>query len=157
MTMLSRFSDWNGLPRFAFPDVSRGMPFHDLRRELDRLFFDFERGAAEPGAGPTLNVEDRGDAILLRAELPGMSEKELELTVTGSTVTLKGERKVEAPAGYTTHRNERSTFRFARTFELGTKIDPDKVQASLTNGILTVTLPKAADAQPKQIQVKASS
>jgi HSP20 family protein len=133
------------------------MPFHDLRRELDRLFVDFERGAAEPGAGPMLGVEDRGDAILLRAELPGMSEKELELTVTGATVTLKGERKAEAPAGYTTHRNERAAFRFARTFELGTKVDPDKVQASLKNGVLTVTLPKAAEAQPKQIQVKASS
>jgi HSP20 family protein len=133
------------------------MPFQDLRRELDRLFVDFERGAAEPAAGPTLTVEDRGEAIFLRAELPGMSEKELELTVTGNSLTLKGERKVEAPAGYTTHRNERSTFRFARTFELGTKIDPDKVQASLTNGVLTVTLPKAAESQPKQIQVKASS
>lgn len=154
--MLARFSDWNGFPRFAFPEVSRGFPFDELRREVDRLFFDFESGAADQGGAPVLSVEDKGGSLLLRAELPGIAEKDLELTVTGTSLTLKGERKVEAPAGYTTHRSERSTFRFARTFELGTKVDPEKAQASLTHGVLTVTLPKAADAQPKQIQVKAS-
>jgi HSP20 family protein len=152
--MLARFNDWNGFPRFAFPELSRGFPFDELRREVDRLFHDVERGAAGAAVGPALSLEDRGDALALRAELPGMSEKDLELTVTGTSLTLKGERKVEAPEGYTTHRSERAGFRFARTFELGTKVDPDKVQASLTNGVLTVTLPKAADAQPKQIQVK---
>lgn len=154
--MLARFSDWNGFPRFALPELSRGFPFDELRREVDRLFFDFERGANEPSSGPTLSFEDRGEALFLRAELPGMSEKDLELTVTGTSLTLKGERKVEAPAGHTTHRSERSSYRFARTFDLQTKVDPEKVQASLANGVLTVTLPKAADAQPKQIQVKAS-
>lgn len=154
--MLARFSDWNGFPRFGLSERHRGFPFDELRREVDRLFFDFERGNDEPAAGPTLSVEDRGSALFLRAELPGMSEKDLELTVTGSSLTLKGERKVEAPAGHTTHRSERSSYRFARTFELGTKIDSEKVQAALANGVLTVTLPKAADAQPKQIQVKGS-
>lgn len=154
--MLARFSDWSGFPRFARPELSRGFPFDDLRREVDRLFFDFERGANEPAGGPSLSFEDSGTALTLRAELPGMSDKDLELTVTSTSLTLKGERKVEAPAGHTTHRSERSSYRFARTFELGTKVDPEKVQASLTNGVLTVTLPKAAEAQPKQIQVKAS-
>jgi HSP20 family protein len=154
--MLARFSDWNGFPRFGLTGLERGFPFDELRREVDRLFFDFERGNADQAAGPILSVEDRGDALTLRAELPGMTEKELELTVTGNSLTLKGERKVEAPAGHTTHRSERTSYRFARTFELGTKVDPDKVQAALTNGVLTVTLPKAADAKPKQIQVKGS-
>jgi HSP20 family protein len=154
--MLARFSDWNGFPRFGLPELSRGLPFDELRREVDRLFFDFERGAADPAHGPSLSVEDRGHALFLRAELPGMSEKDLELTATGTSLTLKGERKVEAPPGHTTHRSERSSYRFARTFELGTKVDPDKVQASLKNGVLEITLPKAADAQPKQIQVKGS-
>ena len=154
--MLARFNDWTGFPRFGLAGLERGFPFDELRREVDRLFFDFERGSAEPAGVPTLSIEDSGDALSLRAELPGMTEKELELTVTGNSLTLKGERKVEAPAGHTTHRSERKGYRFARTFELGTKVDPDKVQASLTNGVLTVTLPKAADAKPKQIQVKGS-
>jgi HSP20 family protein len=154
--MLARFSDWNGFPRFGLSGLERGFPFDELRREVDRLFFDFEREKAEPATAPALSVEDRGNALFLRAELPGMSEKDLELTVTGNALTLKGERKVEPPAGHTTHRSERSSYRFARTFELGTKVDPDKVEAALTNGILTVTLPKAADARPKQIQVKGS-
>jgi HSP20 family protein len=151
---LARFKDWNGFPRFAFSELAGGVPFDELRREVDRLIFDFERGATEPAGGPSLSVEDRGEALALRAELPGMSENELELTVTGTSLTLKGERKVEAPAGYTTHRSERSSYRFARTFELGVKVDAEKAQASLANGVLTVTLPKAADARPKQIQVK---
>jgi HSP20 family protein len=154
--MLARFSDWNGFPRFGRSELSRGFPFDELRREVDRLVFDFERAAAPPATGPALSAEDRGDALVLRAELPGMSEKELELTVTGTSLTLKGERRVEAPAGHTTHRTERTSYQFARTFELGTKVDPDKVQASLKNGVLEVTLPKAADARPKQIQVKGS-
>jgi HSP20 family protein len=134
--------------------LSRGFAFDELRREVERLMFDVESGAAEASSGPALSLEDRGTALFLRAELPGLSEKDLELTVTGTSLTLKGERKLEAPAGHTTHRSERSSYRFARTFELGTKVDPEKVQAALTNGVLTVTLPKAADAQPKQIQVK---
>jgi HSP20 family protein len=154
--MLAKFTDWNGFPSFGLSGLERGFPFDQLRREVDRLFFDFERGNAESSSTPTLNVHDRGNAIVLRAELPGMSDKDLELTVTSNSLTLKGERKVEAPPGHTTHRSERSSYRFARTFELGTKVDPDKVEAALTNGVLTVTLPKAADAQPKQIQVKGS-
>jgi HSP20 family protein len=154
--MLARFSDWNGFPRFGLAGLERALPFEELRREVDRLLFDFERGNGEPAAPPALSVEDRGNALFLRAELPGMSEKDLELTVTGNSLTLKGERKVEPPAGHTTHRSERSSYQFARTFELGTKVDPEKVEAALTNGVLSVTLPKAADALPKQIQVKGS-
>lgn len=154
--MLARFSDFNGFPRFGFAGLERGFPFEDLRRELDRLIFDFERGTTDTSAAPALSVEDRGDALSLRAELPGMTEKDLELTVTATSLTLKGERKVEAPAGHTTHRSERSSYRFARTFELGTKVNPEKAEASLVNGVLTVTLPKAAEARPKQIQVKGS-
>jgi HSP20 family protein len=69
---------------------------------------------------------------------------------------LKGERKVTPPEGYGVHRSERSSYRFARTFELPAKIDADKVEASLEHGVLTVKLPKAAEARPKQITVKAS-
>jgi HSP20 family protein len=65
-------------------------------------------------------------------------------------------RWVEAPGGHSTHRTERTCYLLARTFELGTNVDPDKVQASLKNGVLVVSLPKAADARPKQIQVKGS-
>jgi HSP20 family protein len=69
---------------------------------------------------------------------------------------VRGERKVEPPQGHSTHRSERTSYRFARTFELPSKIDSDRVDARLENGVLTVSLPKAPEAQPKQISVKAS-
>jgi HSP20 family protein len=155
-TMLTRFSDY-GFPRFGLRGLSDGFPLEDLRREMDRLLFDFESAAPEHSVGfPAFSVEDRGAVLTLRADVPGLGDKDLGLTVTATSVTVRGERKVEAPEGYATHRSERRGFRFARTFELGTKIDPEKVQATLTNGVLTVTLPKSAEAQPKQIAVKAS-
>jgi HSP20 family protein len=103
-----------------------------------------------------VSFDDQGGAFVVRAELPGLSEKDLELTATATTLTLRGERKVEVPQGYSTHRSERTGYRFARTFELPSKVDSDRVEARLENGVLTVTLPKAPEAQPKQINVKAS-
>lgn len=154
--MLTRFNDY-GFPRFGLSRLSAGFPFEELRREMDRLLFDFESAVPEQPRGfPAVAMEDTGAALALRVDVPGLSEKEVGLTVTATSLTVQGERKIEPPAGYATHRSERRGFRFARTFELGTKIDPEKVQASLTNGVLTVTLPKAAEAQPKQITVKAS-
>jgi HSP20 family protein len=155
--MLTRFSDWNGWPTFAFRSFPRTFGgFDQLRQEVDRLFFDFERGAPEAHAYPSARFEDTGAAFVVRAEVPGLAPNEVELSATASTLTLRGERKVSAPEGYTAHRNERSAYRFARTFELPTKIDADKVEAKLEHGVLTVTLPKAAEARPKQITVKAS-
>jgi HSP20 family protein len=155
--MLARFNDYDGFPRFGFRGLARAFPFDELRREMDRLLFDFESAApAELGTFPRVSLEDNGQELSLRAEVPGLSDKDLTLTVTGNSVTLRGERKVEAPAGYTTHRNERQSYRFARTYDLSTKVDPEKTNASLVNGVLTITLPKAPEAQPKQITVKAS-
>lgn len=154
--MLVRFGERDGFP-FGLTQLTRGFPFDELRREMDRVLFDFERATpARAESFPRFGFEDRGEALFLKAEVPGLSDKELELTVTGNTVTVRGERKVDAPEGHATHRNERRGFRFARTFELNTKIDPERVQATLVNGVLSVTLPKAAEAQPKQISVKAS-
>jgi HSP20 family protein len=154
--MLTRFSDWSGWPTFGFREFPRLGAFDQLRNEMDRLLFDFERGAPQARTFPSARLEDKGAAFVVSAELPGLSEKEVEISATGATLTLKGERKVAAPEGYGVHRNERSSYRFARTFELPSKVDADKVEASLQNGVLTVTLPKAAEARPKQIAVKAS-
>jgi HSP20 family protein len=139
--MLARYSD-HGFPRFALGRRATAFPFDAL---MDRLF-DFGSGL-EQSAAPTVSFEDRGDAIWLRAEVPGFSEKELGVTVTGSVVTLTGERKADASKGT-------SDYRFSRTFDVGTKLDSEKVDASLVHGVLTVTLPKATEAQAKQIAIR---
>lgn len=157
--MLARHTDWNDWPRFAVSDFGyHGTPFADLRREFDRLFGEAERdpSVGERLNGPALLVEDKGSAFTVRADVPGLTEKELDLTVTGNTVTLRAQRQLTPPADHSAHRRERGSFSFAKSFELPARIDAQKVEASLKHGVLTLTLPKAADAQPRQIAVKAS-
>jgi HSP20 family protein len=155
--MLTRFSDWNAWPSFGYRDnPSSFAVFDQLRRELDRALSGFSESGNERQFGARLTLSDNGAAFVVSAELPGLAQKDLDLQVTATTVTLRGERKMDAPQGYTVHRSERTGYRFARSFELPSKIDPDKVEATLVNGVLTVTLPKAAEAQPKQITVKVS-
>lgn len=151
--MLARFNEWNAFPVFG---SSRTFPVSTLRRELDRLFGDLERAptfAAAPT--PSVRFEDSGEAFTLRTELPGLTEKDIDINVTANVLTLKASRKVEAPEGYTAHRRERQAFSFAQSYELPSRVDPEKVQASLKQGVLTLTLPKVAEAQPKRIAVSA--
>lgn len=158
--MLSLWNDWNGLRRREFPsEFSRAL------RALDELRSEMDRALGLPGdgsafrsdftAGPRFEVRDKGDSLVVRAELPGLSEKDVDVSVNAHTLTLRGERKIEAPAGYSVHRQERGAFRFERAYELPDKVDADKAQAVMKNGVLTLTLPKVPEAQPKQIAVTA--
>jgi HSP20 family protein len=153
--MLTRFSDYSDWPSFGFADFGRPYaPHTQLRRELDRLFGDFERSVGAPSTAVTL--EDEGNNFVMHADVPGLTENEFQISVAGNTVTLRGERKVAVPEGYSVHRRERSAVTFAKSFELPARVDADKVTATLKSGVLTLTLPKAADAQPRQISVKAA-
>jgi HSP20 family protein len=153
--MLVRFNDGSGFPSFR---ASRGLPVASLRRELDRLFGDLERAPAFTAPNtPAVTFSDTGDALTLRAELPGLSEKDLDISVTANVLSIQAARKIEAPEGYAVHRQERQSFSFTQSYELPTRIDPEKVQASLKQGVLTLTLPKAADTQPKRVTVSASA
>lgn len=134
-----------------------------LRQEMDRVFnaFDRERGAQSPYrqmpvGGPRMYLSDDGDNLQLRAELPGFSDKDISISIEQSSVTIRGERKVEVPDGYSVHRQERGNIQFARTYTLPSVIDAKKVDATLKNGVLELKLPKAAEAKPRQITVKAS-
>jgi HSP20 family protein len=157
--MLTRRSDWSGFPVFGFRDAAGSAnAFDQLRRELDRVFFDFERTGPNrvDRGGAQISLRDEGAAYVLRAELPGVSEKDIELTVTGNTLSLKAERKLEAREGHSAHRTERGSFTVARSVELPVAVDSGATVAELKHGVLTVTLPKTKDALPKQISVKAS-
>jgi HSP20 family protein len=151
--MLTRFSDFNDWPSFGFADFGRA-PHTQLRRELDRLFGDFERAVA-PGSTP-VHFDDDGTSFTLRADVPGLTEGDVQISVAGNTVTLRGERKVEVPEGHSVHRRERSAVRFAKSFELPARVDAEKVTATLKHGVLTLTLPRAAEAQPRQISINAA-
>jgi len=133
----------------------------ELRRRMDRLWDEYDdrsysdQDLAVRGGFPRLNVFDAGANLIVQAEVPGLGEKELRLTVNQDVVTIAGERRADVPEGFTVHRQERAPIRFSRSFTLPTKIDAERTSASLKDGILTLTLAKAPEAQPRQITVRA--
>jgi HSP20 family protein len=138
-----------------FPDVRLWDPFvaiHQVREELDRLFGD-EALSARPPVNLWVGEKD----AVLTAEVPGVHPENLDLSVEEDTLTLAGERP-ETPAaeGEETLRRERFAGRFSRTLRLPFRVEADKASARFKNGVLTVTLPKAAEDRPKKIAVKAA-
>jgi len=136
--------------------------FEELERfqeQMNRLFSNVlgERGPRQVGFGvfPPLNVSEGDDCLYVRAELPGVKAEDIEISVEGETLTLRGERRLpEIAAGVSFHRREREAGRFRRVIALNTKINPDAVDAHFKNGVLEVVLPKAEEVKPRQIAVK---
>ena len=144
---------------FDFPTWRIRSPFGELermRRQMDRLYDDAMTPHRLPQAGvfPLVNLTENKDKYFVRAELPGVKADELDLQVTGNNLAISGERKIAAEdesAKY--HRREREAGTFSRMIGLPGEVDSDKVEAKLENGILTVVVPKAEIAKPKQISV----
>jgi len=153
-------------------------PFEGLRREVDRLFEDFERGSwripfrrsvfdIEPfwrrelswGAAPAIDIVENDNSYELTAELPGLDEKNIEVKLANGGLTIKGEKleeKEEKKKNYYLH--ERHLGSFERCFRVPDGVDTDKIEANFKKGVLTVTLPKKPEAQKpeKKIAVKAA-
>jgi HSP20 family protein len=150
-----------------FSDLDRTFTVMDqLRRRMDRIFEEYEpSGPRAPLASeaerlwarrfPRVTITDERSSLVLKAELPGLGEKDVQLSIHQDVLALSGERKVDAPEGYYVHRQERAPVKFARSFSLPSKVDPEASTATLKDGVLTVTLKKAPEAQPQQIAVKA--
>jgi len=139
-------------------DIDRSADFvEDLRRRMDRIFEDFGVGhtVRSDGPWPRILFRDEGETLKLTAEVPGLSEKDVKLTVNRDVLAVEGERKVEVPKGYSVHRQERTAVQFARSFSLPCPIDVEKVQATIRDGVLTVAMPKAPEAQLRRITVQA--
>jgi HSP20 family protein len=132
--------------------------FDSVRREMNRLFDgNYRQSRAARSVGwPRIALFDQGANLVVRAELPGLNEKDVNLSIDQGVLTLRGERSAPPPEGYSVHRQERAHYRFARSFTLPCKVDVEKTKAALENGVLTVTLPKAPEEQPRQIAVRAS-
>ncbi|MGH7297982.1 MAG: Hsp20/alpha crystallin family protein [Polyangiaceae bacterium] len=126
-----------------------------LQRHLDRTFIAPSRRHAR-AAWPATNVFETKEAFLVKAEVPGLAEGDVSVSVEDEALLIRGERKVEAPAGYRAHVRERSAVAFTRKLPLPARVDAEGVTASLVNGVLTVTLPKAREALPRQIAVKSA-
>lgn len=147
-------------------DMLKTEPFGSVRKELDRFFGEFPRNFRIPDIFtgnefefvPDMDVLDTEKKIVLTLELPGVAEKEIEVTAIGDMLKVTGEKKsdFERKEG-DFYRRERGFGAFARTLTLPFEIEPAKVEAKFEKGILTLTIPKPAEAvkQPAKIAVKA--
>ena len=136
-------------------------PFREmqtLRRQIDRLFDGAWR---EPGgafgrtarAWPAMNLDESNDQIVVEALTPGLDAESLKVSVAGDQLRIEGRRvPVEAKAE-AWHRNERLTGSFTRVIQLPSMVQPDRIGAEYKHGLLTITLPKAEEARPRQISV----
>jgi HSP20 family protein len=106
------------------------------------------------GTFPAINVYDQGDSAVVTAEVPGVKAEDLELTILGDSVTLKGERKDQPAEGERYYRRERLVGSFVRTVTLPTAVDPNLVKAEYRNGVLTVCMEKEEEAEAKKVEIK---
>jgi len=153
--IIRRISGWPSLEwRSPFDELDR------MRRDMDRLSEAFTGPSfREPLSGvfPLMNVTEDPDNYCVRAELPGIKADELNISLTRNSLTVAGERSIPTEnekARY--HRREREAGKFSRVVSLPTAVDASKVEARCADGVLTVVLPKAEAAKPKQIAVKTS-
>ncbi len=125
-----------------------------LNRAFDPRFEDTDRESLGIW-NPPVDIFEEKDELVLKAELPGMKKEDIEVRIENNVLTLQGERKRESETkedGY--YRSERAYGTFSRSFSLPTSLDTSKIGAEYKDGILTVSLPKAEEAKPKQIDVK---
>ncbi len=143
-----------GFPRWRV----RG-PFEELERmrsRMDRLldgFSDRPRRSSHAGVYPPINLTEDKDAYYVRAELPGVKSEDLDIHATGKNLSISGKREISAEEGVKYHRKERDPGRFSRMINLADGLESDKVEAKLTNGILTVTAPKAEALKPRRVSI----
>jgi HSP20 family protein len=146
-------------------------PFNELRRQMDRVFDSFAGGWHMPSIGapfamPRLgdgtiavqfDVSETGDAYEISAELPGLEEKDVEVSLEGDLLTVKGEKKGESEKKKKDYYvMERHYGAFRRSFRLPETVDDSKIKASFEKGVLHLTLPKAAEAKRKAKKIEIS-
>ncbi len=133
--------------------LMRDMLRWDPYRELDTVF-----GATERAFAPTFEVAETKDAYVFRADLPGVKEADLEISLTGNRLSISGRREQERhEQGDTFYASERSYGSFTRSFTLPEGIDGDNVQADLKSGVLTLSVPKKPEVQPRKVTINTGS
>lgn len=149
------------LMRFQRPDVWGWNGFDqltNLRDEINRLFGETTQtgmSGAFNNWAPALDLYEDDESLIVRAELPGLKKEEIDVSLHENTVTISGERKSEKKyKDGETSREERTFGRFTRSLALPKQVDPSKVKAAYEDGVLTVTLPKAEEAKPRQIAIQ---
>ena len=144
--MTRYLTKWDRLPMFS-----------SFQEEVNNMLDNFfRRGTAfDMGWSPSIDITETDDNITVKAEIPGIDPKDIDISIVGETLTIKGEKKEEKEnKGKHYHRVERSYGSFTRTIDLPTPVMTDKVKAEDHHGVLEITLPKMEKSEAKKITVK---
>jgi len=148
-----------GVARYGWP----GGVFADMQDRMNRMFDDFWHDWPSPTTGgltqlaPRVDVEEKSKAYVISAELPGLDDKDIEVTVSDDMLTLKGEKKQESEREEKNmHISERSFGSFRRSFRLPPEVATDKISADFNNGVLMISVPKKAEKESpvKKVSIK---
>ena len=143
------------MTRYAVPNSD----FKTLQTQLNRIFEPFARftaGEEDLVSGtwvPQVDVAETQEKIVVRAEVPGMRQEDIQIEFENGLLTIRGERQLEKSEGLTWHRVERVYGGFSRSFTLPRTVDAEKISASYREGILEIEVPKREEAKPKQIRI----
>jgi HSP20 family protein len=142
--------------------LMRWDPFRDLvnlQNRISQMLSETQPWDAESSLGswtPAVDIFERGDDLVIRAELPGLSAEGIDVRVENNTLTLSGERKQDEELRQgKVYRRERTYGAFSRRFNLPTTVDATRIGATQKNGILEVVLPKAETVKPRKVQIRA--
>lgn len=144
------------------PTVNFPPSLWNMQKEIDRLFDNLAEGGKQDDGSfglsmwtPAVDIAEHADEYLVKVELPGVKKDDVKITLESNILTIRGEKKQEQEekdGSY--HRVERSYGSFQRSFTLPTSVKGEKIDAICSEGVLTVTLPKAEESKPKQIEVR---
>jgi HSP20 family protein len=141
--------------RMSAMKLVRWDPFDELVTMSRGLGRSFDR--ADAGWVPAVDIFERGDTLVFRAEIPGVARENMDVRVENGVLTIEGERKRDVePRDDNAFRRERSYGAFTRSFSLPTTVDATKVEAGYKDGILEVIVPKVETAKPKKVEIKAA-
>lgn len=145
---------WSDIDRALFPRMRRR---EDAFQTFERLFDELNRGGRTAHAAQArMNLANTGEELVFTAELPGVSEENVELTVHNDVLSLRVERRLEAPEGMRLHRRERREWTLQRSISLPVPVDNERTKAVLKDGILRVQMAIAPEHEPKKITVSAN-
>lgn len=141
--------------------ITRRGPLADVRRlnqMLDQAFtaWPFTNGSQDLATGwiPATDIVEVAEGLQVVLELPGLRPEDVKITLENYVLTIRGEKKQAVEENSRVHRYERSYGAFERSFTLPNTLDPDRVAATFEHGVLTISIPKAEKARPREIQVK---
>ena len=145
-----------------FRPFSHDLPLTDIQSQMNRLFDSFlgqspSSEAPERAWAPAADMYETKNEMVVTAELPGLTEKDIHVSITGDLLTIQGERRGESDVQHASHyRRERWFGKFVRTFSLPVPVETSQIKATYRDGVLTVKLPKSEEIKAREIKIEAA-